>query len=100
MNGTFQALNGLTARWVAEVSDGTVFSAAGCGRRSASWRTGPGRAARARLAEAAGAPADQAAYRAWEFTVTLAGTRGLEPDRVGVADARGEGALRPTLRPP
>ncbi|MEV5435560.1 serpin family protein [Streptomyces sp. NPDC052682] len=77
-NATIRAVNGLTARWAAEVSGGTVFSAAGVWPLLGFLADGAGGGARRELAEAVGLPADRAAAAAREVLAAAGALRGLE----------------------
>ncbi|MFF1682975.1 serpin family protein [Streptomyces sp. NPDC058256] len=77
-NATIRAVNGLTARWAAQTSGGTVFSAAGVWPLLAFLADGAGGAARAELAEAVGLPAGEAAGAGRELLSALGGIRGVD----------------------
>ncbi|GGP93319.1 hypothetical protein GCM10010266_15180 [Streptomyces griseomycini] len=77
-NATIRAVDLLTARWAAEVSGGTVFSAAGVWPLLAFLADGAADEARAELEAALGVPADEAARAGRELLAALRGVPGLE----------------------
>ncbi|MEV5430117.1 serpin family protein [Streptomyces sp. NPDC052701] len=77
-NTTVRAVNGLTARWAADVARGTVFSAAGVWPLLAFLADGAQGAARRELAQAVGLPADRAAAAAREVLAATGAMRGLD----------------------
>ncbi|MBK3630346.1 proteinase inhibitor I4 serpin [Streptomyces sp. MBT49] len=76
--GTVRAVNGLTRRWAAGLSDdGTVFAAAGVWPLLGLLADGAAGPAREELSDALGIPADAAATAARELLSTLGATPGL-----------------------
>ncbi|MDT0614564.1 serpin family protein [Streptomyces lancefieldiae] len=75
---TVRAVNGLTARWAATTSGGTVFSAVGVWPLLALLADGAAGAARAELEEAVGVRAGRAAGAARELLAGLGSVGGLE----------------------
>ncbi|MFE1248285.1 serpin family protein [Streptomyces sp. NPDC058735] len=73
-----RAANGLTARWAAGVSGGTVFSGAGVWPLLALLADGAAGAAREELSAALGLPADQAAAAGRELLAALEEIEGLD----------------------